>query len=66
LEFLPAYARQLNPNEYIFGHLKQHELANLCPKDLNRLSHHTIRALRRMRRRPTLVAAFWKQAGLFD
>jgi len=66
LEFLPAYAPELNPNEYIFGHLKQHELANLCPKDLSELSHHAVRALRRMRRRPTLVAAFWKQAGLFE
>jgi transposase len=28
LEFLPTYAPELNPNEYIFGHLKQHELAN--------------------------------------
>jgi len=65
LEFLPAYAPELNPNEYIFGHLKQHELANLCPKNLRDLSHHAIRALKRMRRRPTLVAAFWKQKGLF-
>jgi transposase len=50
LEFLPAYAPELNPNEYIFGHLKQHELANLCPKDLSELSHRAVRALRRMRR----------------
>jgi hypothetical protein len=29
------------------------------------LSHHARRALRRMRRRPTLVIAFWQQAELF-
>jgi transposase len=66
LEFLPGYAPELNPTEYIWGHLKQHELPNLCPKNLWELGHFARRALRRMRRRPTLVQAFWKQAGLFD
>lgn len=65
LEFLPAYAPELNPTEYIWGHLKQHELANFCPKDLSELSVQAIRALKRMRRRPSLVTAFWQQAELF-
>jgi len=29
------------------------------------LSHHARQALRRMRRRPALVIAFWQQAELF-
>jgi transposase len=66
LERLPAYAPELNPVEYLWGHLKHHELPNFCPKNLGELSHQAIHALRRLRRRPTLVAAFWKQAGLFD
>lgn len=66
LEPLPAYAPELNPAEYIFGHLKYHELPNLCPKALWELSPHTRRARRRMRRRPRLVRAVWQQAGLFD
>jgi transposase len=65
LEFLPAYAPELNPVEYIWGYWKQHELPNLCPKNLSQLSEHARKALRRMRRRPTLVTAFWKQAKLF-
>jgi transposase len=65
LEFLPAYAPELNPTEYIWGHLKQPEIANLCPKNLGELSLQAIRALKRMRRRPTLVIAFWQQAQLF-
>jgi transposase len=65
IEFLPAYAPELNPVEYIWGHWKQHELPNFCPKDLGQLSEYAQRALRRMRRRPTLVTAFWKQAKLF-
>jgi transposase len=64
LEFLPAYAPELNPTEYIWGHLKQHELA-ICPKDLGELGLAAIHALKRMRRRPCLVMAFWQQAELF-
>ena len=66
LERLPAYAPELNPVEYLWGHWKHHELPNLCPEDFGRLSHHARRALCRMRRRPALVEAFWHQAGLFD
>lgn len=65
LEFLPAYAPELNPVEYLWGYWKQHELPNFCPKDFSELSYYARRALRRMRRRPTLVTAFWKQAELF-
>ena len=66
LEFLPAYAPELNPTEYIWGHLKQHELANFCPQELGELGVAAIRALKRMSRRPRLVMAFWQQAKLFS
>jgi transposase len=49
LEYLPAYAPDLNPVECIWGHLKRRARRNL----------------RSMQRRPTLVRAFWKQAELF-
>jgi len=65
LERLPAYAPELNPVEFIWAHWKQHELANLCPSDFADLSWHARCALRRMRRRPRLIRAFWKQAELF-
>ena len=65
LEFLPGYAPELNPVEYLWGHWKHHELPNLCPKDFWQLSEQARKALRRMRRRPRLVTAFWKQAELF-
>src|SRR6516162_6592550 len=32
LEFLPAYAPELNPVEYLWSHRKQHEIPNLCPE----------------------------------
>lgn len=65
LEFLPAYAPELNPVEHIWSYLKSHEIPNLCPRELWQLSDAAKNALRRMRRRPTLVRAFWKQAELF-
>ena len=65
LEWLPGYAPELNPVEHIWGYLKEHELPNLCPGELWQLGAAARGALRRMRRRPTLVAAFWKQAELF-
>jgi len=65
LEFLPAYAPELNPVEYIWGHLKHHELPNFCARNLSDLGAMAFRSLRRMRRRPALVSAFWRQAELF-
>jgi transposase len=65
LESLPAYAPELNPVEYIWGYCKQHELPNFCPKTFGQLGWAARDALRRMRRRPTLVESFWKQAELF-
>jgi transposase len=65
VELLPAYAPELNPVEYLWSHWKQHELPNLCPQNFGQLSHYARKALRRMRQRPSLVIAFWRQAELF-
>lgn len=65
LEYLPAYAPELNPVEYLWGYWKHHELPNFCPKTFTELSYHAVKALKRMRRRPRLITAFWKQAELF-
>lgn len=64
LEQLPAYAPELNPVEYIWGHLKQHELPNFAPKDLWELSKEARKAFRRIRRQPTYLRAFWIQTEL--
>lgn len=62
---LPAYAPELNPVEYVWAYLKQHELANFCPRDLWQLSDTARSALRSMQRRRQIVVACWKQASLF-
>src|ERR1035438_4067793 len=64
IEQLPAYAPELNPTEYIWGHLKHHELANRCAADFHDLKSGARNRLRSMQRRPTLIRAFWQQAEL--
>src|ERR1700733_14991442 len=64
LEYLPAYAPELNPTEYIWGHLKQHELGNFCARTFGELTHRARNRLRSMQRRHILVTAFWQQAEL--
>jgi transposase len=61
---LPAYAPELNPTEYIWGHLKNHALANFCPQDLWHLGREARRQLKRTQRRTALIRAFWQQAEL--
>ena len=66
IEYLPAYAPELNPVEYLWGHWKHHELPNVCARDLWHLGEGARRTLHRLRQRPRLITAFWKQASLFD
>jgi transposase len=65
VERLPAYAPELNPVEYMWGHLKTHEIANLIVTRAWELSMEATAALRRMRRRPTIVSACYTQAELW-
>ena len=62
---LPAYAPELNPVEYMWGHLKTHEIANLIVTQAWELSFEATAALRRMRRRRIIVAACYAQAELW-
>ncbi len=65
IHYLPAYAPELNPAEYIWAQLKQHELPNFCPRNLWHLSQGARSALRSLQRRRTIVTACWKQSSLF-
>ena len=64
LHFLPAYAPELNPVEYLWAYAKNHRLANYCARGLGDLASSARRALRSSRRRH-LITAFWQQAELF-
>jgi hypothetical protein len=64
MDYLPAYAPELNPVEYIWAHLKQHEIANLCGQTIGEVANLASRRLKSMQRRHELVRGFWKHAGL--
>lgn len=64
LERLPAYAPELNPVEYIWGYLKQRELANLCMHTIGEVGAFARSRLRSMQQRPQIITAFWKQSDL--
>jgi transposase len=65
IAFLPPYSPDLNPVEYLWAWLKRHAMANYCPNNLREL-HCTSRAkLRGAQRRPSIIAACWKQATLW-
>ncbi len=48
-----------------WSHWKHHELPNFCPQTFWQLSNPAPVALRRIRRRTTLVTGFWVQSQLF-
>jgi len=65
LEYLPPYAPELNPVEYVWAYLKHHAMPNFCARNLTDLRQRASHHLRSMQRRTTLVTAFWRQAELF-
>ena len=65
IDYLPAYAPDMNPVECIWGYLKHHAMPNYCGRDLGDVAYRARGNLRSMQRRPTLVTAFWKQVDLF-
>ena len=55
VERLPPYAPELNPVEYMWGHLKTHEIGNLITTQAWELSFAATTALRKMRRRESAM-----------
>lgn len=64
LEQLPPYAPELNPDKGVWQPLKHVELCNSWCNDLSHLSQELTLALRRLRKKPKVIQAFFAQAGL--
>ena len=58
LETLPAYAPELNPNEYGWSHLKYGTLANFCPHDLDELERSVFVAAVGVQSQQALLRSF--------
>lgn len=63
VEELPAYAPQLNPEEYCHGNVKQH-LKNARPATREEIRCMLDRGFARLRHRPDLILGFFHTAGL--
>jgi transposase len=64
VEELPAYAPDLNPIEWLWGHLKRVEMKNLAFLDLEELHEELHLAVGRVRQKRRLIPTFFKGAGL--
>jgi len=65
MAFLPPYAPELNPVEYLWAWLKRHALANFCPDGLDELHSTARNKLKSAQHRPSIIAACWVQASLW-
>lgn len=65
IAFLPPYAPDLNPVEYLWAWLKRHALANYCPNNLMELQTTARNKLKSAQKRSSIIAACWKQATLW-
>ena len=63
--FLPPYAPELNPVEYLWAWIKRHALANDCPDNLRELKTMARNKLKSVQKRPGIITACWKQATLW-
>jgi len=63
-EKLPAYAPETNPDEMVWQHTKHGRLANFAPQDTAELRSALIEEFHRIHRKPELLAAFIRHAGV--
>lgn len=64
VEWLPAYAPDLNPVEGVWKHAKYDDLANFCPGHAEDLRLAVEDSICRAARRPPLLRSFFEHAGL--
>ncbi len=64
IEWLPAYAPDLNPDEQVWKHTKYDDLANYIPDDIHQLGRAICRSIRRSRGQQKLLRSFFQHAKL--
>lgn len=63
MEFLPKYAPELNPDEFVWTQLK-HQSANALSANLDDLRRIIVNNIRRLRSKPKHLRACFAAAGL--
>jgi transposase len=59
LFYLPAYSPELNPDEQVWNHLKNHTIGKQCINSLKQLTKAVYSHLRSMQRKPALIRSFF-------
>lgn len=62
----PAYAPELNPQEYQWSSLKRKTLGNYCPITMRTLAQNARRGIQRMRKESSTLTGFLKKSGLWS
>jgi len=61
----PSYDPELNPDEYIFSHIKCKELTNFCPEYEEEMELGLRKAIARIMRKPGLIKQLMLVSPLF-
>ena len=64
IEWLPAYAPELNPVEQVWSHTKHSNLANYIPDNTLQLGRNVAASLRKKQTNQTLLKSFFQHAKL--
>ena len=64
IEWLPAYAPELNPDEQVWKHTKYDDLANYIPENVIALGQAICRSIRKTRTQQSLLRSFFEHAKL--
>lgn len=64
IEWLPAYAPELNPDEYVWQHTKYADLANYIPANVDALEHKVYQSLKNCKSCQALLHSFFQHAKL--
>ena len=59
LFYLPTYSPELNPDEQVWNHLKNHTIGKQCINSLKQLTKAVYSHLRSMQRKPALIRSFF-------
>ena len=65
VERFPAYAPELNPQEYVWASSKTKDMANYCPKKPDDLERRAKKSIRRIQRQPDVLRGALRKSGLF-
>jgi transposase len=66
VERFPAYAPELNPQEYVWASSKTKDMANFCPEESGDLERQAKKSIKRIQNSPQILRGVLLKSGLFQ